>query len=171
MWGLRRKDTYFVQIDKEVDSFTRRWQTSVSLVNGWKEISPPNGKKYPSFTLSGLQEYQATYKSSFGLGMDVMYNSSLKKLMERFDTDNSGVSSSDVFQLGAAFTYGLHFDRVVLRIQQGVYLRSKWKSDGSLYHRVMLRYAFNSHWQMHLGLKTHFATADHGELGLVYTLK
>jgi hypothetical protein len=171
MWGWRRQDVHDPNYKKEVDPFSRHWKTSVSLVHGWKEISPPNGKKYPSFTISCLEEYRATYKSSFGVGLDAMYNSSLKKLMQRYDTDQSGVSNGDVFQLGAVLSYGLHFDRMVLRFQQGFYLKSKWTSDGSFYHRVFLRYAVNDHWQLHLGLKTHFAKADHGELGLVYTLK
>lgn len=133
---------------------------------GMKEIQPPLGKKYETFTLSFLQDRRVTYKSSLGLGLDAFYNTSLKPLMERYK--NETPTTIKVMQLGALLSYSLHFNLVELKIQQGFYLKDNWKNDGVLYHRFGLRYRFSNHCFAQLMLKTHFAKADYGEVGLGY---
>jgi hypothetical protein len=167
--ALSHRQFHNTPLKGNIEEFTKTWNTSNSLVVGFKEISPPMGKKYPSITFQTLQERHFTYKSSLGVGLDLMYNSSLKTLLERYSEES--ISSKDVFQIGGVLSYAMHFDRFKLIMQQGFYLKSKWKSDGSLYHRVGLRYAVNDHLGLQLALKTHFAKADHGEIGLIYQWK
>lgn len=146
----------------------KEWRTYISMVGGLKEISPPTGKKYGSYTLSFLQERRVNYKSAFGLGIDAMYSSSIKALRERLE--NTTVSFGETMQLGMVFSYNMFFNEFQLKIQQGVYLLHPFGGDGSLYHRVALRYPIAKNLHAHLGLKTHFAKADHAEFGLVYQL-
>jgi len=167
--ALSHRQFHNTLLKGNIEEFTKTWNTSNSLVIGFKEISPPMGKKYPSVTFQTLQERHFTYKSSLGVGLDLMYNSSLKTLLERYSEES--ISSKDVFQIGGVLSYAMHFDRFKLIMQQGFYLKSKWKSDGSLYHRVGLRYAVNDRMGLQLALKTHFAKADHGEIGLIYQWK
>jgi hypothetical protein len=167
--ALSHRQFHNTPLKGNIEEFSKTWNTSNSLVIGFKEISPPMGKKYPSVTFQTLQERHFTYKSSLGVGLDLMYNSSLKSLLERYSEES--ISSKDVFQIGGVLSYAMHFDRFKLIMQQGFYLKSKWKSDGSLYHRVGLRYAVNENLGIQLALKTHFAKADHGEIGLIYQWK
>jgi hypothetical protein len=141
--------------------------TSISSAIGLKEIPPPYGRKFLTSVTSFLQERRISYKSSFGLGMDVLYNTSLKVLMERKREER--IPSKEVLQLGAVFSYSLHFNQFELKMQQGIYIRDNWKVDGLFYHRFGLRYHFTKHVFAQLTLKTHFAKADFGEWGLGYS--
>jgi Lipid A 3-O-deacylase (PagL) len=139
---------------------------SVGIVSGLKEIPPPTGRKYAAVVLSALAERRISYKSAFGVGLDAFYDSSLRPLVLQRTGDS--VTPSQVMQLGAVCSYSLFFDRFALKIQQGFYVIDAQRLNGSLYHRVGLRYAIGNHLYAQLTLKTHFAKADYGELGIGY---
>ncbi len=143
-----------------------RW--SCGVVSGLKEIPPPTGRKYVALVVSALAERRVSYKSAFGLGLDGFYDSSLRPLIQQ--RTDARPSPSQVMQLGAVFSYSLFFDRFALKIQQGYYLVDSRRLNGSLYHRVGLRYDVGKHIYAQLSLKTHFAKADYGELGIGYIL-
>jgi Lipid A 3-O-deacylase (PagL) len=146
-------------------SFIRSWHQSLGLFVGLKEIPPPYGKKFTTLTMSYLLERRQSHKSSFGIGLDVFRNSSIGVLLERRDSNDRKI---DILQSGAVLSYTLHFDEFEFKIQQGFYLRDKWKDNGFLYHRFGLRYLISEKVFLNLMLKTHFAKADHGELGIGY---
>jgi hypothetical protein len=146
-----------------VPSHWERNRFTLAAVGGLKEIPPPYGKKFFTGVLSFLADRRVSYKSSFGLGADLLYNSSLHTLMER--KAEVPVPTSQVIQAGILFSYTMHFNDFELKMQQGVYLLDHWKVDGKLYHRFGLRYFLSDHFFTQLTLKTHFAKADYGELG------
>lgn len=142
---------------------------SCGVVSGLKEIPPPTGRKYAALVLSTLAEKRVSYKSAFGLGLDLLYDSSVRpQVQSRTDVV---VTPIQVMQLGAVFSYSLFFDRFALKIQQGYYLADAWRLSGSLYHRVGLRYTIGEHLYAQLTLKTHFAKADYGEVGIGYCFR
>ena len=144
-----------------------RW--SCGMVSGLKEIPPPTGRKYVALVVSALAERRVSYKSAFGLGLDGFYDSSLRPLIQQ--RTDAMPSPSSVMQLGAVFSFSLFFDRFALKIQQGYYLIDSRRLNGSFYHRVGLRYDLSKHLYAQLSLKTHFAKADYGELGIGYILR
>lgn len=144
-----------------------KYRFSVSINGGLKEIPPPTGKKYGIGVFSFLAEKRLTYKSSIGLGTDVFYNSAIHALLER--RAEGTIKRSNAMQNGLLLSYTLHFDDFELKMQQGFYIQDKWKVDGTLYHRFGLRYRINEHVFASLMLKTHFAKADFGELGMGYS--
>lgn len=139
---------------------------SVSLATGWKEIPPPGGAKYQAVTCQLMHEHRRRIKSSWGYGLDALYNRSLLAVMNR----NADTSYSRLrpLQAGGIVGFNIHFHRFELKMQQGIYLWDRWRGDGLLYHRFGLRYRFHQHWFAQLTLKTHFAKADFGELGIGY---
>lgn len=139
---------------------------SIFVGAGVKEIQPPTSNKYGAYTISLLAEKRLSYKSSLGVGGDFFYNTSIKAIQER--KTNSTIDASDVMQAGLALSYTLHFRDFELKMQQGYYLRDKFKVDGSFYNRFGLRYRIDEHWFAQLTLKTHFAKADYGEWGFGY---
>jgi len=146
--------------------YKKTFRTSIFFGAGLKEIQPPTQTKYAAFTLSLLEERRITYKSSLGIGIDMLYNSSLKTIQER--RGNPNFSANQVWQSGVVLSYTLHLNNFELKMQQGIYIRDKHKLDGLLYHRFGLRYHINNHWFAQLTLKTHFAKADFGEWGFGY---
>jgi Lipid A 3-O-deacylase (PagL) len=150
-------------------TLSKRWRpykTTVGLMSGLKEIQPPLGKKYSASTLSFFHDRRISYKSSFGAGIDLFYNSSLVPLMERYQGEKPNFGRT--VQIGIVGGYTMHFNDFELKMQQGFYVKDNWKNDGSFYNRFGLRYFWNSHFYNQLTLKTHFAKADFGELGLGY---
>jgi hypothetical protein len=47
----------------------------------------------------------------------------------------------------------------------------KQRLNGTLYHRAGLRYAIGKNFYAQLTLKTHFAKADYGEIGMGYVIR
>jgi hypothetical protein len=142
---------------------------SFGLVSGLKEIPPPTGRKYVAAVFSLLGERRVSYKSAFGVGMDVLFDSSVKPLVKQ-RTDYV-IRDVEALQLGALLSYSLFFDRFSLKIQQGFYLMDKQRLNGTLYHRAGLRYAIGKNFYAQLTLKTHFAKADYGEIGMGYVIR
>jgi hypothetical protein len=161
------KDSH-ARIAESTPPLMENWRFSWSLCGGLKEIPPPMEHKHVVVTTSLLAENRLTYKSSFGLGTDVLNNTSLVDLMR--DRGDEGVAAASALQLGAVFSYTLHLNDFELKMQQGFYLIDKWKVDGVLYHRFGLRYRISDHWFAQLTLKTHYAKADYGEFGFGYSL-
>lgn len=152
-------------IDYELKPEIEKWRTTLSFTAGVKEIQPPMSKKYPTFSMTLLRERRFTYKSSVGAGLDLFYNTSLIKLMER---ENNISKNTEAVQAGLLLSYSMHFDRFELKMQNGFYIHSNWKNDGPVYHRFGLRYRCTKNLFTQFTLKTHFAKADFMELGLGY---
>lgn len=163
--SMKRETAHSIQVEKPK---LENWRFSLSLCAGLKEIPPPTGIKHPVFTSTLLGEKRLTYKSSAGIGLDFLNNTSLQDLIEQ--RDNTSVPAGSAIQLGAIISYTMHFNDFELKMQQGFYLLDKWKVDGLLYHRFGLRYRISESWFTQLTLKTHFAKADYGEFGFGYSL-
>jgi hypothetical protein len=143
-----------------------RYIWSAGIVSGLKEILPPNGRKYIASVLSFLGEKRISYKSAFGVGADVLFDASSIALAEQRSGSKQEVSRA--IQVGGLLSYSLFFDRLSFKMQQGFYLRDEFRINGSLYHRFGLRYSIGRSMYAQLTLKTHFAKADYGELGIGY---
>lgn len=132
-----------------------------SLSAGIREVGDPLGKKYGVFVLTTTLARRWTYKSSFVGGIDVYYNRSMPKAL---DEPEAGLSKQ--LLAGAFLGYGMHFNAFELRLAMGAYLIDPFKGYGTFYHRFGLKYWWNPKFYAQFNLKTHFARADHGELGV-----
>ncbi len=167
---IRRNGNKKISIQrKEISDFSKKNNLSLVLGGGLKEITQPLSRKYSSYTLSALYERRFSVKSRFGVGTDLLWSNGVRALRER----NLGeeVTWSQNIQLGLTMSYGLCFDNTVLYIQQGFYLWNIWQADGLFYQRVMLRHYLPKNWILQAGLKTHFAKADHFEIGIGRVLR
>ena len=166
--AVRRMNERELSIHHAAQTFRdRKWSSSFAFAIGAKEVPPLLGRKFLTGSLTYVLEKRITAKSSIGFGADVFHNSSLKILLAKKESYNNTVWQAS--QLGALLSYTLHFGKVQLKIQQGVYAYSLWTDYGLFYQRVGLRYYVSDRWYASLNLKTHFAKADYGELGIGYT--
>jgi hypothetical protein len=149
------------------DVLPRKWSLEIGAAAGLQEVAPPTYPKQPVAVISMWMHRRHSWKASFTGGVDLMYKTALQRLFE--GRDERTPSASEMIQAGIIAGYNLHFDRLRFSMQQGVYVRDKWKETGMLYHRFGLRYQITHNLFAHLMLKTHFAKADHGELGVGYT--
>jgi hypothetical protein len=145
-----------------------QWNWSVFGAIGFKEIYPPLSRKFPIYTLQSVWLFQKNRKSGFILQADFMANTSNAAIATRAREDR--VHQSTQPQLGIAIGYQLRFGKLGLFLEQGVYAIDSYGYDGSFYNRFGIRSFGQGPWSFHFGLKTHFAKADHGELGVGYAL-
>jgi len=140
----------------------------MSIANGWKEVGQPGEAKHPIWTLSASYDFKhKNEKHGWALNADVMYNSALYVQMN--NRDGVRPSSTEIVQLGVGPTFIQYFGNTQLRIENGFYVRDKWAETTPVYQRVTLRYApKDRNFFVQFGLKTHFAKADHGEIGMGY---
>jgi hypothetical protein len=154
-------------------SFQRNRFFSITLAGGFKETFQPLGKKYPvgNFQFNFAKRLNGRHRIS--VGADYLYQPALKKLWEKY----KGVMAtpSQCMQAGIAVGYQSIFGLTTFSIQQGYYLYSPWKENGPFYHRLSIRRNFGLNYNgkkgfIYAGLFTHWAKADHIELGCGFDL-
>ena len=128
----------------------------------FKRVYPPEGRGYFAMTLSGLWYKPINLKSAFGAGADLFYDNSLVPRIDKLGEEES--EPIDNFRAGLYGAYELSTGRLAIAFNMGFYLYNAWQNDGSIYHRLGLRYYFEK-WYACLNLKTHYARADFIELG------
>lgn len=166
---------YQVGADKEItDSQTFSKEPSqlhsfyVLGAFGLREIYPPEGGKYPVYTMCGQYLRNISKKFSWEGGIDVFYNSAVGQWLDDLNELNS---NADIFQFGIHAGFLQQFGKIGVNLQMGYYAISKYKDNGPFYHRLNIRWKLNDSLFLLWGLKTHFAKADNFELGLGYRIK
>lgn len=134
--------------------------------SGIKENLPPGGPKLFVHNAAIGLELRSSPKSGFLLRSDLWYNLAVSGLIER----NEGIAPTrgDRVQGGLALGYIRHFGMARFETQMGAYLYSRYRGNGLFYHRFVISHEITEAIRVTLGLKTHWARADHPELGVVF---
>jgi len=109
---------------------------------------------------------RVSYKSAFGVGLDLVYDGSDKYILEW-----NGTPAENGWQLlkpGVNVAYELLISRVSFLINFGVYLSGAENSEGDMYQRFSLRYRFSKNYFAQLVLGSNFGKAEYVGLGLGY---
>lgn len=148
--------------------FTKSTRITIFGAGSVKQVYPAEGKTYYACTLSGNITRQKTRKSGIGAGADIFYDNSIyKKLDERDLTLNN---SFEAFRVGLHGSYELVISDLSLMLSMGGYLYSKLQNDGSIYHRIAIRYQITEKIFACMNLKSHWGKADYIEWGIGYRL-
>lgn len=169
-WHPVASATERVMRDFAVDSLSQsigHWTWMVNGAFGVREVGDPMGSKHGVFHLGFMGARRWSYKSSWSAGLDIYYNRSMRALLAEND-----VPPSVRRQLlaGVNVGYGLHMNQWVIRIIQGVYAVDPYGGYGRFYQRIGVRYWATPKCFLQFLLKTHFARADHAELGIGYAI-
>ncbi len=148
----------------EVD---KPWHWYAGVSAGLKTLPPVGGPHYGVGNVFTAMQKRLNSKASFGAELGINYNSSLQK---RALEKNEEAPTSVNMRAFAAAQYLFHFGHIALRLQAGSYLFPQFSEDGLIFFRYHLVYE-KQRWQAFIGLKTHYAKADNGELGLAYRIK
>lgn len=119
----------------------------------------------PAITVQGLGEKRLSPKFSLGAGLEINYNRALPIAYEQkeYATDNL-----TPLRAGPVIHTAYHFGKMSIVAQLGAYLLDQKLVDGRIFNRFGLRHEINERIDINLTLRTHFAKADHFELGIVY---
>lgn len=124
------------------------------------------GKKFMVFGGYANLMKRVSYKSAFGMGLDLIYDGSDKYFMEWNGTPvNSGWQ---LLKPGLNVAYELIISRVSLQVNFGIYLAGDERSEGDLYQRFSLRYRFSDHYFAQIAFGTNFGKAEYVGIGLGY---
>jgi hypothetical protein len=148
-------------------SYTPKWSWMVWAGCSGKEVFPVNREKFLAGSVGLNISKRISNKSSFGTGLDVLYDSSLPERMRRVGLEPNLFNT---MRIGTGIRYILHFNRIELPIEQMVYLLAQYNNDTRLYQRIGIRYHINKKLIAGATLKTHFAKADYTEWHIGYKI-
>lgn len=145
----------------------RKYFVTIIAAAGFNENSPPDGKKYPVFSIYPSVWKTLSEKSRICLGADAFYEfANIYSAQKDSIYDTS--KPVNTLQAGIRIGYELVISKFSLPVEMGVYTFSKMKYLGSMYHRIGIRYQASKHIIINYSLRTHWATAEHIEVGLGY---
>jgi hypothetical protein len=141
----------------------------LTLAGAKKERKPAENKNYPVFALFFTSHKSNNLKSYWGYGADLFYDDSKKRDLQKEEA--SLPSFIETAQAGIHLSYLLKAGKVYYVVQPGVYVHSRYKEDGLMYHRLGTRYQLTENLLLNTTLKTHWAVADHFEIGLTCKIR
>lgn len=144
----------------------RKWHYSVIVSGGLKEIPAAGGPKYGIGSLNAEVIKPVSRKSRIGVGVDIFYDASLERRLQKNGQDYSGMFA--VVRPGLHVHYELKLSEFSIFFDVGGYLYTRWKDDKYIYARQGIRYRIKKHWLLGLALKTHYFKADFAEWGVGY---
>jgi hypothetical protein len=134
---------------------------------GLKQTAPFYDTRYLALNVFTTWQKRFTPKTSLGVETGLNYNASN---MDRHLERKKPAQSEDNYRLYIGLHHMLHFDPFAFRFQAGSYLWPSFEEDGLIFFRYHLVYQLNRI-DIFAGLKSHFAKADHTELGLAYRIR
>ncbi|HON19040.1 MAG TPA: acyloxyacyl hydrolase [Salinivirgaceae bacterium] len=151
------------------------WQCLLHISSGFKEERPIDHTKYPIVDIHTTFRRKISPTNSWGFGVDLMYDRSISKVLKN-DFGNGYLVHDSIYNPSEwkNFTPAMHanwsmlFGRITFSIQAGVYLYSAL--DRVIFNRWLLEVAINDKISIAGGLKSHFASADYIEYGLVWKI-
>jgi Lipid A 3-O-deacylase (PagL) len=151
--------------NKEKINFVKCNYITINSSYGIKETYDSYDQKFSIYTTGAAYNREISPKSILIGGLDIIYNQSLNARI-KFDLLPEPKNKLQLTQLGVNIGYGLKLNNLHLVFQSGFYAISQYKGDGLIYSRLSSRYYMNDKFFLLLALKTHFAKADYGEIGL-----
>ena len=134
---------------------------------GTKDMSASLGDRFLVFAITTSLMAQVSYKSRFGLGLDLTYDFSDEVLLAQ-----KGVNPlfGNVAKMGISGVYEMMLDRLSFMFYFGYYVTGKEKSEGDVFQRVNLKYLVSKNIFLYLALNGHFGRAEYIGLGAGYQL-
>lgn len=165
--------SYAPSVDRGIDSEQRyfvkpaRWNMSLFAGVGVKQEMTRQGDVRPAATVQGLAERRISPKFSYGMGAEINGNANLEIAHREKEIETNALTP---YRAGLLASAAFHFGRMAILAQAGGYVFNPGNVDGVVFNRFGLRHDISDRWKVNLTLRTHFAKADHFELGMVYQI-
>lgn len=161
MIRMKQADTLLLHNDLPF----KKWLFNISGILSAKEVFPTGGKKYPVYALNASARWFTKPKVGMEFGIDLISKQAIIGYRPEVEK-----TQWDIFQVGMYASYLLPLDRFHFNFGMGVYLKDKYQPEDYLYHRIGMRYYFNTGVNLGVALKSHWARADYVEWSVGYTL-
>jgi hypothetical protein len=151
--------------DIDIPYFKSFSEKSIIIASGLKSSNIYNKKHAPTASLSINFTKNIFYKYACGIGIDLFYDSSMKKSIQKSDL----IEFKNIYY----FTSGIHFSNEVvinklsIAIQIGAFILLKDHNKNKIiYNRAVIKYKINDFIFVNVALKTHLVVADFLEFGI-----
>ncbi len=150
----------------ELPRLTDRLQHNVIFAAGMKVYDNLHGYKYFITSLSYDLDWIWKHKRKLGIGADLFYDASIAEALAVDGVNNQ--NKANFFRFGIHGSHTLQYRRLMMKIQLGHYLYSKYTDLSLVYSRLALQYLITEHLLLNVSLKSHMAKADFVEWGIGY---
>lgn len=132
----------------------------------YKDMSHQYGESFIVMAAFANIMRRISYKSKFGLGLDLTYDGSDELILERRYVTVTNNMQLTKFGVNAA--YELMIDRLSFLFNLGFYLSGLERSEGEMYQRLTLRYFISNNLFANMVLSSHKGRAEYLGFGLGY---
>ena len=151
----------------EVPAVVKRYVQSVIYSAGSKVYDNLLGKKYFVTSVAYNLERFINLKRKIGVGADFFYDGSISEALA--GEDGIPVKKFDkLIRFGLHASYAIQYKQLIMGIQAGYYLYSKYTVMTPVYNRISIQYLFTQNIIGSVSIKSHMAKADCLEYGIGY---
>lgn len=153
--------------DQEIPEIGKRYIQSVIYSAGAKVYDNLLDKKYFATAITYNLERVLNHKRRVGFGADLFYDSSIREALAGED----GKPENDfdkLIRFGLHGSYSVRYKQLIMGIQVGHYLYSKYTVLTTFYNRISVQYLFPKNIIGSIAIKTHLGKADCLEWGIGY---
>lgn len=154
---------------KDPDPFllTKRIKQTLIFSASSKVYDNLMGTKYFASSLNYNCDYLINHKRRIGLGADLFYDGSIKEALAK-EENVSDSEFKDYLRFGLHISHSIQYKKLMMGIQVGHYLYSKYTDMTSVYNRISVQYLITEQFLFNISVKSHFAKADFIEWGIGY---
>jgi hypothetical protein len=185
-WGL---NTFFVMVGakqkiqaenrstaQSVALSHKKWESLIHISAAYKEVKPVDGIKYFVSDIHFTARKRISHTNSWGGGVDLLYDGSIRKSLKieagqgyivHDSICNPGVLQN--FSPAVHTNWSMHFGKITFDVQLGFYIYNAL--DKTYFNRWILEVELTRHISLLTALKSHLASADYVQFGLVWHLK
>lgn len=152
----------------EFPELSRKYIQSVIFSAGSKTYDDLSGKRYLSSSLSYNIDRFMDHKRKIGLGADFFYDGSIGTALE----DNDGMAGKEfitLIRIGLHGSYAIRYKKMIMGVDLGHYLYSKYKILTNIYNRLSIQYVLSKNISANMAIKSHWGKADCMEWGIGYS--
>ncbi|WP_116786914.1 acyloxyacyl hydrolase [Flavobacterium psychrotrophum] len=172
-FGRKPENVYHTIMHDTVYDYKQPLHYNIVFRGGVNQSDVIGSKQYPYYTIGGYIDKRISRKSGFQFGAEFFIPKYLKDYIRYMSVaypETPTNPNTDYHKVGVFGGYELYINRMSLEGQVGYYVYEPYKSTGSLYQRVGMKYYFSKNIFGSVGLKTHGAKAEVMEFGIGYRL-
>ena len=159
-------DRYFAPTEAFSTTLRNSIEFNFGIALGYKNMTSELGQNFLVYHLYENTFFQVSRKSKFGMGLDLSYDGSHKKILEMNGINKT--SPVDIMRPGLNAAYELMIGKLGFIVNLGFYLSGKERSNGPMYEKFSFQYVFARNFFANVMLKVHVGRADYIGWGLGY---
>ena len=157
-----------IKSDPEIPVMGKRYVQSVLVSAGSKVYDNLLGNRYLTSSLTYNFERLLSHRRKIGLGADLFYDASIEEglAVEEGTTEND---FPNFVRFGLHASYFIRYKQLMMGVQLGHYLYSRFTVLTPLYSRLSVQYLVTKNIFGSVAIKSHFGKADCMEWGIGYS--